>query len=69
MKFFDELTHKILSDKKLLLYVFLIFLLVYPLKQLSINRICNSNDNDEFVFQKKDDPDWIIQKYFEALCD
>jgi len=69
MKWFDDLTHKILADHKLLLLLALIFLLVYPLKQLNNERACQERKNTEFLSTKNESDDSILRAYFRVLCD
>ena len=68
MKWFNDLTHKILADNKLILLVGLIFLLIYPLKQLNNARICEERKNSEFLSTKKESNDAITETYFQILC-
>ena len=69
MKWFNDLTHKILASNKLLLLVALIFLLIYPLKQLNNARVCEERKNSEFLSTKKENDDSIMGTYFRVLCD
>lgn len=69
MKWFNDLTHKILADNKLLLLVALIFLLIYPLKQVNNAMICEERKNSEFLSTKKESNDAITETYFQVLCD
>lgn len=69
MKWFNDLTHKILADNKLLLLVALIFLLIYPLKQLNNARVCDERKDREFLSGKKESDHSIMGFYFQALCD
>ena len=68
MKWFNDLTHKILADNKLLLLVVFIFLLIYPLKQLNNARVCEERKNNEFLSTKKESDDSIMGTYFRVLC-
>ena len=69
MKWFNDLTRKILADNKLLLLVALIFLLIYPLKQLNNARVCEEREIAEFLSTKKGRDDSILGTYFRVLCD
>ncbi len=69
MRWFNDLTHKILADNKLLLLVVLIFLLIYPLKQLNNARVCEERNNNKFLSLKKKNDDSINGIYFRVLCD
>tara|TARA_B100000482_G_C12440403_1_gene232821 strand:- start:341 stop:550 length:210 start_codon:yes stop_codon:yes gene_type:complete len=69
MKWIDNLTHKILSDKKLLLLVALACFLVYPLKYWTNARICDERNINNYFSGVKTANDKITQKYFEVLCD
>ena len=68
MKWFNDLTHKILADNKLLLLVALILLLIYPLKQLNNARVCEERKNSEFLSIKKENDISITGTYFRVLC-
>ena len=71
MKWFNDLTHKILAHNKLLLLVALIFLLIYPLKQLNNARVCEERETAEFLSAKKgkERDDSMLGTYFRVLCD
>ena len=69
MKWFNDLTHKILADKKLLLLLALVFLLIYPLKQLNNARVCDEGKDRGFHSGKQESDDSIMGFYFQALCD
>ena len=69
MKWLNDLTHKILSDQKLLWLIALIFLLVYPLKRLTNARICEDRNFNNYPSSIKYANDKITQKYFKIFCD
>ena len=67
MQWFNNLTHKILSDKKLLLVVAFVFLLVYPLKFWPNARICEEGEINNFLPAKKDNSHAMMDLYFRVL--
>ena len=69
MKWFNDLTHRILANNKLLLLLAIVFLLIYPLKQLNNARVCDERKDREFLSGKKESDDSIMSSYFQALCD
>ena len=69
MKWFNDLTHRILVNNKLLVLLALVFLLIYPLKQLNNARVCDERKDREFLSDEKESDDSIMGFYFQSLCD
>ena len=65
----NNLIHKILADKKLLLLVGLIYLLVYPLKHLTNARICEERKISIDYSSREEGKNTIMEKYFQLLCE